>query len=127
LYSKRRVECERDVSALISMARGSHERHVMARPMWKGAITFGLVTVPVSLYSATERGAELHFRLLHKKDASPIDYRRYCSEEDVEVEWNDIVKGYEYEKGQFVVMTDADYDKAKIPATQTIDIQDFVP
>jgi DNA end-binding protein Ku len=95
--------------------------------MWKGAITFGLVTVPVNLYSATERGAEIHFRLLHNKDASPIDYRRYCSTENVEVGWNDIVKGYEHEKGQFVVMTDADFDKAKVPATQTIDIQDFVP
>jgi DNA end-binding protein Ku len=95
--------------------------------MWKGAITFGLVTVPVSLYSATERQAEIRFRLLHKKDASPIDYRRYCSAENVQVDWNDIVKGYEYEKGQFVVLTDADFEKAKIPATQTIDIQDFVP
>ena len=95
--------------------------------MWKGAITFGLVTVPVNLYSATERQAEIRFRLLHKTDASPIDYRRYCSEENVQVEWSDIVKGYEYEKGRFVVMTDADFEKAKIPATQTIDIQDFVP
>jgi DNA end-binding protein Ku len=95
--------------------------------MWKGAITFGLVTVPVSLYSATERQAEIRFRLLHKKDASPIDYRRYCSAENVQVDWNDIVKGYAYEKGQFVVLTDADFEKAKIPATQTIDIQDFVP
>ena len=95
--------------------------------MWKGAITFGLVTVPVSLHSATERQAEIHFRLLHKKDASPIDYRRYCSEENVQVEWRDIVKGYEYDKGRFVVMTEADFDKARIPATQTIDIQDFVP
>jgi len=95
--------------------------------MWKGAITFGLVTVPVSLHSATERGAEIHFRLLHNKDASPVDYRRFCSAENVEVAWNDIVKGYEYEKGQFVVMTDEDFEKAKVPATQTIDIQDFVP
>jgi DNA end-binding protein Ku len=95
--------------------------------MWKGAITFGLVTVPVNLYSATERQAEIHFRLLHKKDASPIDYRRYCSEEDVQVPWSEIVKGYEHEKGQFVVMTDAEFDKARTPATQTIDIQDFVP
>jgi DNA end-binding protein Ku len=99
----------------------------MPRPMWKGAITFGLVTVPVNLYSATERQAEIHFRLLHKKDTSPIDYRRYCSAENVQVDWNDIVKGYEYEKGQFVVMTDADFEKARTPATQTIDIQDFVP
>jgi DNA end-binding protein Ku len=95
--------------------------------MWKGAITFGLVTVPVSLYSATERQKEIKFRLLHKKDSSPIDYRRYCSEEDVQVDWNDIVRGYEYEKGHFVVMSDDDFDKAKTPATETIEILDFVP
>ena len=95
--------------------------------MWKGAITFGLVTVPVNLYSATERQAEVRFRQIHKKDTAPIDYRRYCSAENVEVEWSDIGKGYEYEKGKFVVMTDADFDKARTPATQTIDIQDFVP
>ena len=110
-----------------SLAQPSHCLWIMPRPMWKGAITFGLVTVPVSLHSATERGAEVKFRLLHKKDASPIDYRRYCSAEDVQVDWNDIVKGYEHEKGQFVVMTDADFEKARTPATQTIDIQDFVP
>src|SRR5438552_10819388 len=94
----------------------------MPRAMWKGAITFGLVTVPVSLYSATERQKEIKFRLLHKKDSSPIDYRRYCSEEDVQVDWNDIAKGYEYEKGHFVVMTDDDFDKARTPATETIEI-----
>jgi DNA end-binding protein Ku len=99
----------------------------MPRAMWKGAITFGLVTVPVNLYSATERQAEVRFRQIHKKDVAPIDYRRYCSAENVEVEWSDIGKGYEYEKGKFVVMTDADIEKAKTPATQTIDIQDFVP
>ena len=99
----------------------------MPRAMWKGAITFGLVTVPVNLYSATERQAEVRFRQIHKKDVAPIDYRRYCSAENVEVDWSDIGKGYEYEKGKFVVMTDADFDKAKTPATQTIDIQDFVP
>ena len=99
----------------------------MLRAMWKGAISFGLVTVPVNLYSATERQAEVRFRQIHKTDAAPIDYRRYCSAENVEVAWSDIAKGYEYEKGQFVVMTDADFDKARTPATQTIDIRDFVP
>jgi DNA end-binding protein Ku len=96
------------------------------RAIWKGAVTFGLVTVPVSLYSAT-RSADLAFRLLHKKDASPIDYRRFCEAEDVEVEWKDIVKGYEYEKGRFVVLTDEDFARARVPATQTIEILDFVP
>jgi DNA end-binding protein Ku len=98
----------------------------MPRAIWKGAVTFGLVTVPVSLYSAT-RSNDLAFRLLHKKDTSPIDYRRFCDAEDVEVAWKDIVKGYEYEKGRFVVLTDEDFTRARVPATQTIEILDFVP
>jgi DNA end-binding protein Ku len=96
------------------------------RPFWKGAITFGLVTVPVSLYSAT-RSRDLSFRLLHAKDKSPIDYRRFCEAENVEVPWSDIVKGYEYEKGRFVVMTDEDFEKARVPASQAFEISDFVP
>jgi DNA end-binding protein Ku len=99
----------------------------MPRSIWKGAITFGLVTVPVAMYSATEAREELKFRLLHKKDTSPIEYRRICKEEDKPVPWDEIVKGYEYEKGQFVVMSDADFEKARTPGTQTIEIQDFVP
>jgi DNA end-binding protein Ku len=95
------------------------------RPIWKGALTFGLVNIPVGLYSATTR-SELSFRLLHAKDQAPIAYRRVCTEENVEVPWPEIVKGYEYEKGQFVVMTEADFDKADVEATQTIDIRDFV-
>ena len=99
----------------------------MPRSIWKGAISFGLVTVPVAMYSATERKEELHFRLLHKTDESPVEYKRFCKEEEKEVPWNDIVKGYEYEKGQYVVMSDADFEKARTPATQTIEITDFVP
>ena len=95
------------------------------RPIWKGALTFGLVTIPVGLYPATARG-DISFRLLHAKDKSPIAYRRVCAEEGVEVPWAEIVKGYEYEKGQFVVMTDADFEAADVEATQTIDIRDFV-
>ena len=95
------------------------------RPIWKGALTFGLVNIPVGLYSATTRSA-LSFRLLHAKDQAPIAYRRVCSEENVEVPWPEIVKGYEYEKGQFVVMTEADFEQADVEATQTIDIRDFV-
>src|SRR5215510_14804426 len=60
------------------------------RAMWKGAITFGLVTVPVALHAATERKTELSFRLLHAKDESPIDYKRFCEEEGVEVPWREI-------------------------------------
>jgi len=97
------------------------------RPLWKGLVTFGLVSVPVGLYSATRRQAELHFRLLHEKDQAPIDYRRFCTEEDVEVDWKDIVKGYEYEKGRFVVVTDEDFERARVAGTHTIEIRDFVP
>ena len=95
------------------------------RAIWKGALTFGLVNIPVGLYSATTR-SDLSFRLLHAKDQAPIAYRRVCAEENVEVPWPEIVKGYEYEKGQFVVMTEADFEQADVKATQTIDIQDFV-
>jgi DNA end-binding protein Ku len=95
------------------------------RPVWKGALTFGLVTIPVGLYPATAR-SDISFRLLHAKDKSPIAYRRVCAEENVEVPWGEIVKGYEYEKGQFVEMTEADFDAADVEATQTIDIRDFV-
>ena len=98
----------------------------MARPIWKGAIAFGLVTVPVSLYSATERAEKLSFHLLHKKDGARIDYKRFCEKEDKEVPWNEIVKGYEYAKGRYVVLTDADFENAKTPATQAFDIRAFV-
>jgi DNA end-binding protein Ku len=99
----------------------------MPRAIWSGAVAFGLVTIPVKLYSATERQAELAFRQLHKKDHAPIDYKRFCSKEDVEVDWKDIVRGYEYAKGQFVVLSEDDFARAKTPATQTFEIQDFVP
>ena len=99
----------------------------MPRAIWKGAISFGLVTVPVGLYAATERASELHFRLLHAKDESPIDYKRVCEAEGVEVPWKDIVKGYEVSKGEFVVMTDKDFARARTDATQTFAVRDFVP
>ena len=99
----------------------------MPRPMWKGAVTFGLVSVPVNLYPATKRQAELSFRMLHEKDTAPIQYKKFCSEEDKEVPWNEIVKGYEFEKGRYVVMTDEDFAKAKTESTETLDIREFVP
>jgi DNA end-binding protein Ku len=99
----------------------------MARALWTGAISFGLVTIPVGLHSAVEGSEELSFRLLHKKDESRIEYKRFCADEDVEVPWNEIVKGYEYEKGRFVVLTDEDFAKARVEATQTFSIQAFVP
>jgi len=98
----------------------------MPRPVWKGAIAFGLVTIPVGLYSATERAERLSFHLLHKKDGGRIDYKRFCEKEDKEVPWSEIVKGYEYAKGKYVVLTDDDFEKAKTPATQMFDIRAFV-
>ena len=99
----------------------------MPRAIWKGAISFGLVTVPVGLYTATERAAEIHFRLLHAKDASPVDYKRVCEAEGVEVPWLEIARGYEYTKGQYVIVTDKDFARARVEATQTFAIRDFVP
>jgi DNA end-binding protein Ku len=99
----------------------------MPRAIWNGAISFGLVSVPVGLYSATERAERIHFRLLHAKDESPIDYKRVCEAEGVEVPWSEIVKGYEHAKGEFVVVTDKDFARARPEATQTLAIRDFVP
>ena len=96
------------------------------RSLWKGAITFGLVNIPVALYPATTR-TDLSFRQLHAKDAAPIAYRRICTAENVEVPWPEIAKGYEYAKGEFVVMTEDDFKNADVDGNQTIDIRDFVP
>ena len=97
----------------------------MARAMWKGAIAFGLVNIPVELYSAT-RDHRPKFRLLHAKDESPVHYERVCQSEGKPVAWEDLVKGYEYEKGQFVILTKDDFKTAALEKTKTIDILDFV-
>lgn len=95
------------------------------RALWKGAISFGLVNIPVHLYTATEEH-ELSFVLLHKKDLSEIRYARICKTEEKEVPWSDIVKGYEYAKGDYVVMNDEDFEKANPKKTKTIEIVSFV-
>jgi len=94
--------------------------------MWKGAISFGLVTIPINLVSATEARETLAFHLLHKKDGSRIVEKRFCRDEDVEVRWKDIVKGYQYAENQYVVVTDDDFAKARTPATQAFEIRKFV-
>jgi DNA end-binding protein Ku len=93
--------------------------------MWKGSIAFGLVNIPVELYSAV-RDHRPKFRLLHAKDESPVQYERVCRREGKPVGWEDLVKGFEYEKGQFVVLTKDDFKTAAIEKTKTIDILDFV-
>lgn len=95
------------------------------RSLWKGSISFGLVSIPVSLYPATRR-EELSFRLLRATDLSPVNYKRVAQNDGREVPWDQIVKGYEYEKGKFVVLKDADFKRVDIEATQTVEIMDFV-
>jgi DNA end-binding protein Ku len=95
------------------------------RAIWKGSISFGLVNIPVALYPAT-RKEELKFRLLRKSDFSPVNYKRVAEKDGKEVPWNQIVKGYEYEKGKYIVLKDEDFQRVDLEATQTVDIQDFV-
>ena len=97
----------------------------MARAIWKGSISFGLVNIPIALYPATRR-EELKFRLLRKSDLSPVNYKRVAEKDGKEVSWDQIVKGYEYEKGKYVVLKDEDFERVDLEATQTVDIQDFV-
>ena len=95
------------------------------RAIWKGSISFGLVNIPIALYPATRR-EELKFRLLRASDHSPVNYKRVAQKDGKEVPWNQIVKGYEYEKGKFVVLGDKDFQRVDLEATQTVDIHDFV-
>jgi DNA end-binding protein Ku len=95
------------------------------RAIWKGSISFGLVNIPIALYPAT-RKEELRFRLLRESDLSPVNYKRVAEKDGKEVPWEQIVKGYEYEKGKFVVLSEKDFERVDLEATQTIDIQDFV-
>ena len=96
------------------------------RPIWKGALSFGLVNIPVQLYSAVRAGEKVSFRLLHRTDHSPVRYERVCQKEDSVVPWSDIVKGYEYSKGKFVVLTDEDFKAAALESSKMIEILDFV-
>jgi DNA end-binding protein Ku len=93
--------------------------------MWKGSITFGLVTIPVALHNAT-RSEEIRFRMLRKGDLSPIRYKRIAEVDEKEVPWEQIVKGYEYEKGKFITLTDEDFERVPVESADTIGIVDFV-
>lgn len=95
------------------------------RAIWKGSISFGLVNIPIGLYPAT-RKENVSFRQLRASDLSPIKYKRVAEADGEEVPWEQIVKGYEYEKGQFIVITDEDFEKAMPEANQSIDITEFV-
>src|ERR1700741_3871875 len=97
----------------------------MARAIWKGAMSFGLVYIPVQMYSAT-RSSTLDLDFLDKRDFSPVGYQRVNKRTGKVVEWADIVKGYQYEKGKYVALSEEDFRQANVKATQTIDIQQFI-
>ena len=97
----------------------------MARAIWKGSISFGLVNIPVGLYAAESRD-EIHFKLLDRRNMSPIHYKRVNEESGREVPWEETVRGYEFADGKYVALTDEDLKRAAPEATQTIDIIDFV-
>jgi len=97
----------------------------MARGIWTGTLSFGLVNIPVEVHTAV-RDTRPHFRLLHATDRSPINYERVCQKDGKAVAWDDLVKGYEYEKGRFVVLTKEDFATAALEKTKRIDILDFV-
>ncbi len=103
----------------------SRTRPTLMRAIWKGAISFGLVNIPIALYPAT-RTEDLKFRLLRASDHSPVNYKRVAEADGKEVPWDQIVKGYEHEKGKFVVLKDEDFQRVDIEATQTVDITRFV-
>ena len=97
----------------------------MPRALWKGAISFGLVNIPVQLMTAKEQ-KDISFHMIDSSDNSPIGYKKFNKKTGKEVSGKKIVKGYEYERGQYVIMKESDFEKANPKATQTIDIQNFV-
>ncbi|HEY7131708.1 MAG TPA: Ku protein [Candidatus Limnocylindrales bacterium] len=97
----------------------------MARAMWKGAIQFGLVTIPVKLYVATESSYTIRFHMLHEKDKSRIQMKTWCPVEDEPISRADTVKGYEYAPGEYVVITDEDLEKVPLKTIRSIEIEQF--
>jgi DNA end-binding protein Ku len=97
----------------------------MARALWKGSISFGLVNIPIELHTAV-RNHRPKFRMLHATDKSPVKFERVCIRDGHTVAWEDLVKGYEYSKGRFVVLTKEDFQAAAVEKTRTVDIIDFV-
>jgi len=97
----------------------------MPRALWKGSLAFGLVNIPVELHTAV-RDSPPHFRMLHAADKSPVRFERVCAREGKPVSWDELVKGYEYEKGRFVVLTKEDFKTAALEKSRTVDIRNFV-
>ncbi|MGH7647311.1 MAG: Ku protein [Gemmatimonadaceae bacterium] len=95
--------------------------------IWKGTLSIGLVTVPIELKRAIRSEERIHFHMLHEADLAPIRYERICTADEKPVPWDDIVKGYEYRKGEYVVITDEDFKSAALSASSTIALREFVP
>lgn len=98
----------------------------MARGLWKGAISFGLVNVPVELYSAQKRSEELDLTMLDRRDMAPVGYQRVNKSTGKEVPWEDVGKGYEYEDDKYVVLSEEDFRRANPEASKTVDLTAFV-
>ena len=96
------------------------------RAIWNGSISFGLVNIPVRMYSGSESREGIDLDMLHKEDHAPIRYARICRKDGQEIPWNDIVKGYEYRDGDYIVLSQKDLDSLDTKKTQTIDIRQFV-
>jgi DNA end-binding protein Ku len=112
-------------SKAVKTAPRATRKKTTSRALWKGSISFGLVNIPVALHSAEAPGT-IDFDLLDRRDFSPIRYRRVSEKTGREVPWDEIIKGYEYEKGEYVALTEEDFRNANVEATQSIDITDFV-
>ena len=97
----------------------------MARALWSGSLSFGLVSIPIEIHTAVKDKGP-HFRMLRKKDKSRIHFQRIAEKDSEVVEWEDIVKGYEVSKGQYIVLTPEDFEKAALKKDRVIDIMDFV-
>lgn len=97
----------------------------MARAIWSGAISFGMVSIPVKLYGATE-SKDIRFHLIHATCGSKLQQRRWCPTDEVDVPWNDVARGFEYAKGQYVILTDEDFEQLPLPSTHTIELNAFV-
>ena len=108
-------------------ARARTEGTTVARSMWKGAIQFGLVTIPVKLYTATESDYAIRFNMLHETDLSRIQMKVWCPEDEKVISRGDTVKGYEYAPDQYVVITDEDLEKVPLKTVRSIEIEQFAP
>jgi DNA end-binding protein Ku len=104
----------------------SSKESTVARPIWRGSLSFGLVAIPVQLHTAVRENRP-RFRLLHAKDKSPIKYERVCQRDGTPVAWEDLVKGYEYQKGRYVVLTKEDFKAAAVEKDRRVQVSDFVP